>query len=432
MTPTLPSQRPHGRRAARSAPEPSYSRGVETSRSEWAGHEPRQGGYRRLLWALFLAGVATFSQLYSPQGLLPLISTDLGISASQAALSISSATLGLALGVIPWSYAGDRWGRLKSMGWAVLAACLFSLLATLAPHFDLLLACRFLEGMALGGVPALAIAYLSEEVHARWTAVAAGTYISGTTLGGLAGRLVAAPIGELTHWRVGMLTVTALAVTCAVGFLLLAPPSRRFTPGRTSLADAISALTGNLRSPRLLVLYAQGMLLMGGFVAIYNFLGYHLTEDPFHLPLTVVSLVFLAYLAGTWSSPVAGRLAVRHGRSAVLLGSIVLMIVGVLLTLIPHLAVILIGTVIFTGAFFGAHAVASGWAGSAAHAGRAQSSSLYNLGYYGGSSLFGWLGGIFLAQHGWGGTVLMTVALTALAGALALLMLRGTEPAQPE
>ncbi|MCT2088755.1 MFS transporter [Micrococcus terreus] len=404
---------------------------MQNSRTEWAGHEPGQGGYRRLLWALFLAGVATFSQLYSPQGLLPLISGDLGISASSAALSISAATLGLALGVIPWSYAGDRWGRLRSMGWAVLIACLCSLAATLAPQFDLLLALRFLEGAALGGVPALAIAYLSEEVHARWSAVAAGTYIAGTTLGGLAGRLVAAPIGELTHWRIGMLSVTLMAVACAVGFLLLAPPSRRFTPGRSSFSEAISALTGNLRSPRLLALYAQGMLLMGGFVAMYNFLGFHLTEEPFLLPLSVISLVFVAYLAGTWSSPVAGRLAVRHGRGTVLLASIALMIIGVLITLLPHLVAILAGTVLFTGAFFGAHSVASGWAGTAARAGRAQSSSLYNLGYYGGSSLFGWLGGVFLAEHGWTGTVLMTVGLAVIAGVLALVLLRGTGMEQP-
>ena len=67
--------------------------------------------YRRLLVALFFIGVATFAQLYSPQGLLPLISQDLEVSADQAALMISAATLGLALGVIPWSYIGDAMGR---------------------------------------------------------------------------------------------------------------------------------------------------------------------------------------------------------------------------------------------------------------------------------------------------------------------------------
>ena len=105
------------------------------------------------------------------------------------------------------------------------------------------------------------------------------------------------------------------------------------------------------------------------------------------------------------------------------------MLAGVLTTLIPHLAAILAGTVLFTAAFFGAHAVASGWAGAAARAGRAQSSSLYNLGYYSGSSVFGWLGGVLLTWQGWSGTVLMTAALVLVAGLVTFLVLREAEPA---
>lgn len=389
----------------------------------WSGHVPGSGGYRRLLLALFLAGVATFAQLYSPQALLPLISADLRISAQDAALTVSLATLGLAVSVIPWSYAGDRFGRKRAMGWAIIGACACSVTATAAPGFDAVLALRFLEGVALGGVPALAIAYLNEEVHRPSAAAAAGTYIAGTTVGGLAGRLVAAPVGDLGHWRLGMLAVTVVAVACAAGFLALAPAARRFTPHRTTPGRAVRALTGNLRSPVLLAVYAQGLLLMGGFVAMYNFLGYHLTAEPFGLPVTVISLVFSAYLAGTWTSPLAGRLAARHGRGRVLRTATLVMIVGVLLTLVPGLWAVLAGTVLFTGAFFAAHTIASGWAGAAAVAGRAQSASLYNLGYYGGSSVFGWLGGVFLTRLGWPGTVAMTVVLALVALALATVVL---------
>ncbi|MBB5747747.1 MFS transporter [Micrococcus sp. TA1] len=395
----------------------------------WSGHVPGAGGYRRLLLGLFLAGVATFAQLYSPQAMLPLISSDLAVSAQDAALMVSLATLGLAVSVIPWSYAGDRFGRKRTMGCAVLAACAFSLVATIVPAFEAVLALRFLEGLALGGVPALAIAYLNEEVHRLSAAAAAGTYISGTTVGGLTGRIVAAPLGELVDWRLGMLVVTLLSVACAAGFLALAPAARRFTPHRTTLRRAVRALTVNLRSPVLLGIYAQGTLLMGGFVAMYNYLGYHLLEEPFGLPITLVSLVFLAYLAGTWTSPLAGRLAARHGRRSVLRAATAVMVAGVLLTLVPSVWVVLGATVLFTGAFFAAHAVASGWAGAAAAAGRAQSASLYNLGYYAGSSVFGWLGGVFLTGLGWPGTVLMTVVLALLALVLASVFLpRDTPP----
>ena len=82
--------------------------------------------------------------------------------------------------------------------------------------------------MALGGIPAIAIAYLNEEVTRAHAAVAAGSYVAGTTLGGLAGRLVAGPAGELWGWRAAALAVSVLATLAAVAFLLLVPKARGF------------------------------------------------------------------------------------------------------------------------------------------------------------------------------------------------------------
>lgn len=381
----------------------------------WLGHAPKTPGFRRLMAGLFFAGVATFAQLYSPQGLLPLIATDLNVTADQAALLVSASTIGLAAAVIPWSFVGDRLGRKPAMTISIVAACLFGLGATLSPGFGAILTFRVLEGVALGGVPALAMAYLNEEVHPKSAGQSAGTFIAGTVIGGLLGRIVAAPIGEGFHWRIGMGVVLVLAVASAICFLSLTPEAKKFQPTTTSPRKAIASITTNLRSPVLNVMYLQGMLLMGGFVAIYNYLGFHLLEEPFNLPVTVVSLLFLAYLMGTLTSPWAGSLATKYRPSRVLMVLTVVMIIGVLLTLVENIWVLLFGLLIFTGAFFGAHSVASGWAGAAAEGGRAQSTSLYNLYYYTGSSIFGWLGGIFLTGYGWIGTVLMTAGLAVLA-----------------
>lgn len=381
----------------------------------WLGHTPKTAGFRRLMIGLFFAGVATFAQLYSPQGLLPLIATDLLIAADQAALLVSASTIGLAAAVIPWSFVGDRLGRKPAMTISIIAACIFGIGATLAPTFGFILVFRVLEGMALGGVPALAMAYLNEEVHPKAAGQSAGTFIAGTVIGGLLGRVVAAPIGEWYHWRMGRGVVLVLAVASAICFLSLTPAARKFEPTTTSPRIAIASITTNLRSVVLNVMYLQGMLLMGGFVAVYNFLGFHLLDDPFNLPVSVVSLLFLAYLMGTFTSPWAGSLATKYGPSQVLMILITLMITGVLITLVPNLWVLLFGLLIFTGAFFGAHSVASGWAGAAAEGGRSQSTSLYNLYYYTGSSIFGWLGGVFLTNYGWTGTVLMTTGLALLA-----------------
>ncbi|WAJ31670.1 MFS transporter [Arthrobacter sp. FX8] len=153
----------------------------------WNGHPKGSRAYGRILAGLSCAGVATFAQLYSTQAVLPLLAADLRVTAAEAALTISLATVGLAATVIPWSFLADRIGRVKAMMWGITAATVLGLLVPLSASFGMLLVLRLLEGMALGGIPAIAIAYLNEEVSKAHAALAAGSYVAGTTLGDFQG-----------------------------------------------------------------------------------------------------------------------------------------------------------------------------------------------------------------------------------------------------
>ncbi|MBT1002844.1 MFS transporter [Paenarthrobacter sp. DKR-5] len=386
-----------------------------TGQALWEGHTKGSPAYRRILGALALAGVATFAQLYSPQGILPLVARDLSVTAAQAALSISVATLGLAAAVLPWSFAADRMGRVRAMATAVIAATVLGLLVPLAPDFGTLLVLRGLEGAALGGIPALAVAYLNEEVHRSHAVLAAGTYVAGTTIGGLSGRLIAGPVAQLAGWRAGTLAVSLCAAAAAAGFLLLTPRQLRFTPSALRPRAAFALLGLQLRRPVLLALYGQAFLLMGGFVAVYNYLGFRLEARPYLLPTSLVSLMFIAYLAGTVSSRRAAQLTARFGRRAVLLGGHATMAAGLLITLAGPLPLVLAGLVVLTAGFFAAHSIASGWTGAAADTGKAQAASLYNLAYYSGSSLLGWAAGFAFQAFGWTALALSVLGLTVLA-----------------
>lgn len=411
--------------------------GGDGSREPWAGHAKGSRGYRGVLIGLAAAGLATFAQLYSVQGVLPGLAEDLDISAASAALTVSAATLGLAAAVIPWSAAADRFGRLPVMRLAILAAVVLGLAVPFSPNLPVLLVLRFVEGAAMGGIPAVALAYLSEEVSRVHAAVAAGSYVSGTTIGGLAGRIVAAPLSDAANWRVGVGVVSLLAAVAAVVFMLTAPKQQGFVPlRRTDPGPGLGGrLLVNLRSPRQLSLYLQGFLLMGGFVAVYNYLGFRLGEAPFSLPQSVASFLFLAYLAGTWSSRAAGTLAGRltghGGRRTVLLGSIAVMAGGLALTLAAWLPAVIAGLVVFTGGFFAAHSIASGWAPFLASSGRAQAASLYNLFYYAGSSVLGWAGGYFFQLWGWAGLSAFVGTLLVAAAAVAAAVLAPESPAPP-
>ena len=176
--------------------------GFSETGTTWLGYRRATGPYRRVLIVMFLAGVATFAQLYAPQAVLPELSEYFGVPISSAALVVSAGTIGLAVTVLPWSIVADRIGRRKSIAIAVFVATVCALAISVAPSFELVLALRVLEGAALGGVPAAAIAYVNEEIHPIDAAVASGIFIAGNTIGGIAGRIITGPITEVTgSWR---------------------------------------------------------------------------------------------------------------------------------------------------------------------------------------------------------------------------------------
>ncbi|MET8519143.1 MFS transporter [Nocardioides sp. NPDC004968] len=382
----------------------------------WVGHDAGSSGYRRILIGLFAAGIATFGQMYSTQGILPTVAHALEVNEASAALTVSTATLGLAVSVLGWSWVADRIGRAPAMKIALSISLVLGLLTPLAPGFASLLVLRSLEGLALGGVPALAVAYLAEEIHVRHVSLAAAIYISGTTVGGLLGRVITGPFADLGGWRLGVTAGGVLSAIAAIIAITLIPRAQGWVRpvGRptTSVREGVLA---NLRDPGMLVLYGQAALLMGGFVATYNYLGFRLEREPFGLPVAISSQIFFAYLGGTVSSSVAGRLAATHGRRKVMLTCVVITIVGVVMTFPDNLAMVLTGLFVLTTGFFGAHGVASGWVGARARVGKAQASALYNLFYYGGSSLFGWLLGYAYVVGWWGvATAVLVLALISL------------------
>ena len=349
----------------------------------------------------FFAGVATFAQLDSPQGVLPAIATDIGVSPATASLTISVSTAGVALSVIPWAFVAERIGRARAMSIAVAAAALLGVLVPFAATFEILLWGRFLEGVALGAIPAIAMAYLSDEIVADHSPRAAGVYVAGTTIGGLLGRVVAGPVSELSNWRVGVLLVAA--VCAAVAFIVLVPRSRR-DPRRdrspTPPAVFAARLLSALRRPSLLALYAHPFLLMGAFVAPYNYIGFRLEAPPFALSTAVVSLLYFAYLAGTWSSAQVSGWTTRFGRIPTLLVCLATMAVGILITISPSVPVIVAGIALATAGFFAAHAIVAAWVPSQAPDAAGEASAIYSLSYYLGSSVLGWAAGLVFTAVG--------------------------------
>ncbi|WP_156763861.1 MFS transporter [Mycobacterium sp. 852002-50816_SCH5313054-b] len=391
-------------------------------------HQAGSRGYRRVTAALYGAGLASFAAMYCTQALLPALSAYYRITPASAALAVSLTTGMLALSIVPASVLSERYGRVTVMLTSGVASSGIGLLLPFSPSLGVLLAGRALQGVALAGIPAVAMAFLAEEIHASSLGSAMGRYIAGTTVGGLTGRILPALVVDVSNWRVALLVCSLATLAGTVVFAVVVPRSRFFTPKAASVRATWRSLAAHLRNPVLLKLFALGFALMGGFVTVYNYLGYRLTAQPFGLASWVVGLLFVLYLVGTWTSVVAGRLADRRGRALVLGGALPVTVSGLLLT-VPHsLATIVLGVGVFTGGFFAAHTVASGWVGAVAHRDRAEASALYLFSYYLGGSVAGAFGGVVYAGGGWPATAWFVGALLLAASLLVALLLQERPP----
>jgi MFS transporter, YNFM family, putative membrane transport protein len=388
------------------------------------------GGARfwRVNFALFLGSFATFALLYCVQPLMPLFTRAFSISPAAASLSLSAATGVLAIAMVFAGALSDIVGRKAIMTASLAAAAAATLAASFAPNWTTFVALRALTGLALSGVPAVAMAYLVEEMDRSAIGLAMGLYIAGNTFGGMGGRLASAAIAEVGGWRDAVAVVGLISLGCAAAFAFALPREQRISPktGATALLPTIRA---HFNDPGLRYLFALGFLLMGAFVTTYNYIGFRLEAPPFSLSPTTIGFVYCIYLIGAVASALMGELAGRYGRRRVVGFAIAFMPIGVLMTLPNNLWLTILGVGAITIGFFGGHSIASSWVGLRAETAKAQASALYLFFYYAGSSVAGSIGGWVFTLGAWPGEAAFLGALSALALIIALKLARVPPPA---
>jgi YNFM family putative membrane transporter len=371
---------------------------------------------------LFLRTVLAL--FYCVQPMMPLLSAEFSINAAQSSLILSVSTAMLAVGLLITGPISDRVGRKPVMVTALFCAAFFTLASALMPSWPAILLMRALLGLSLSGVAAVAMTYLSEEIHPEHIGLAMGLYIGGNAIGGMSGRLILGVLIDYVSWHTATLVIGVLALGAAVIFLKVLPPSRNFSSRTLNPRGLLDGFTIHFKDAGLPWLFLEAFLLMGGFVTLFNYIGYRLLADPYDLSQALVGLLSVAYLAGIYSSAQVGALADKYGRRKMFWVAIAVMLVGLVLTLLPPLGLILFGMLVFTFGFFGAHSVASSWIGRRATYAKGQASSLYLFSYYLGSSLAGTLGGVAWHYGGWNGIGAFIGTLLVIALAVAVKLAR--------
>ncbi|WP_271910057.1 MFS transporter [Vreelandella alkaliphila] len=354
--------------------------------------EARTRAWWRATAALCLGSFLVFINLYVPQPLLPGLKDTYGVSTLGVSFLMSASTLSLAFALLVFGPLSDAIGREAIMRITLLLAGGLSLALAFAPTFESLLLLRLLQGFVLGGLPAVAIAWMGDEFEKPALLSAVGLYIGANSLGGISGRIVgggAAILGgpSAAFLAVGIMTV----VGCAVFWRLL-PNSRAFTPKRFKFRQAAGDLLGHLRTPVLLAAYCLGGINFLIFINQYSYITFRLAGEPYQLAASSLGLIFLTYLGGTLGSTLSGRLAGRFSPASCMSVGILILMLGTAVTLANSLPLIIVGLTINAFGFFLAHSLASSWVGRYAQGARGSASALYLVFYYLGASIGGfWL-----------------------------------------
>ncbi|MFJ4395306.1 MFS transporter [Pseudomonas sp. NPDC089396] len=376
--------------------------------------------FMKTVLALFSGGFATFALLYCVQPMMPLLSQEYAINAAQSSLVLSVSTAMLAFGLLITGPISDRIGRKPVMVFALLCAALSTMVSAVMPTWEWVLATRALVGLSLSGLAAVAMTYLSEEIHPQHIGLAMGLYIGGNAIGGMSGRLITGVLIDFVSWHMAMLIIGGLALVAALVFWKVLPESRNFRAQSLKPRRLLDGFVMHFKDAGLPWLFLEAFLLMGAFVTLFNYIGYRLLAGPYHMNQALVGLLSVVYLSGIYSSAQVGALADKLGRRKVFWASIVVMAGGLLMTLATPLVLIILGMLVFTFGFFGAHSVASSWIGRRALKAKGQASSLYLFCYYAGSSVAGTAGGVFWHHWGWNGIGLFIGSLLAVALMVAL------------
>ncbi len=371
--------------------------------------------FRQTNLAFFAAGFVTFITLYDVQPLLPEFAREFGVPAAMASLPLSATTATLAVAMLLAGTISENLGRKPVMLFSLFVTSLLALCTAFSHSLTGLIAIRLLQGVALAGLPSVAMAYLGEEIAPSSIGAAMGLYISGNAIGGMTGRILTAIITDISSWRLAMGLIGAGCLALSVYFNRHLPPSVHFQQRPFEVRYLFTSLARQLRDPVLLALYGLAFMVMGSFVTLYNYITFRLLGHPYSLNQSLVSLIFLVYFLGSYSSSAMGRLVNRFGRRPLIRVGLGAMALGTVITLAAPLPLIVVGIALFTCGFFGAHSVASSWVGRHAQTAKAQASSLYLFFYYLGSSISGTAGGFCWTHVGWNGVAGLIGLLLAMA-----------------
>lgn len=353
--------------------------------------------------AVVLAGYCAFLQLYATQPLLPMLTGVFRASRDAVNLTVSMASLGVAVSAPFCGVLADEIGRRTVIVWSAFLLAVSGLAAAAAKTLAMLIVFRFLQGVFTPGVFAVTVAYINDEWRDSGAGRAVAAYVSGTVSGGFSGRILSGLVAARGSWPPVFVALGGLTLVLAfvIAAWLPADRSRERWSESAEGGRGWNAVAAHLRNGPLTATFAVGFCVLFSLVAIFTYITFHLAAPPYSLLPAALGLIFFAYLGGVVITPLAGRAIERFGHRKVLASAIAVSIVGVVLTLGGSLWMIAIGLAVCCSGIFSAQSSASAFIGEAAEQNRGLAVGLYATFYYLGGSAGAAAPGPFYSWGGW-------------------------------
>lgn len=377
-------------------------------------NEHKEKRFRIIRNCMLISGLSVFAQLYLFQPMLSELQASFGVSLATGSLAVSASTIGMATGLFLFAFKADTFKRERLMSLSLILSALLTITSAFMSHFVLLLLLNFLKGIALSGVSAVALAYLSDEIEPGKIGLAISLYLSGNTIGGMTGRVAGSLLAGWGGWQQAVWVIGITSLLLGFLFYWKIPTSSQVSQNSISIKEKLQQMK-DLLSKRLFIgMYLIAALAMGVFVSVYNYISIQLESPRYGLPHQMIAMIFVMYLTGVAGSIIVGKLSDKHRPERLLRYSLILLGAGLSMLLIPRLWALIAGLGILTFAFFSTHTIASRIVSVNASRSKSSATSIYWLSYYAGSSIIGSLTGIILTRFGWDTFVEILLMLTTL------------------
>ena len=359
--------------------------------------EPGRG---RRVFAVGLVGFCAFLALYATQPLLPLFHQTFNASKLAVSLTVSAATLAVALAAPFVGILADLRGRKKIIVPAIYLLALSNFLTATSPGLSPLIFWRFIQGLLTPAVFAVAVAYINEEWDSCETGFVTSVYITGTVVGGFSGRFLSGLIAARWSWPWVFFCLGVLNLALAILVSAWLPPAKHFKRVE-NYGAGLRNIAAHLRNKSLLAIYAVGFTILFSLVGTFTYITFYLAEPPFNLGPGVLGSIFAVYLVGAVITPLAGSWSNRIAGWKILSSALFVSMCGILLTVSHSLWLVIAGITLCSSGVFVCQIITNRSVGVVAAGSRASAVGLYVAFYYCGGFAGSVVPGLLWGYGGW-------------------------------